>query len=42
MDEELEFHYLLVDVIIIAKGVLMHKHGTLTMEKNLQKKIQIE
>ena len=30
------------DVIIIAKDVLMHKHGTLIMEKNLLKRKLIE
>ena len=38
MEKELEYPYLLVVVIIIAKDVLMHKHGILTMEKNLRKR----
>ena len=29
---------ILVDAIIIVKDVLIHRHGTLIMEKNLQKK----
>ena len=38
MDQELEYPYLLVDVITIVKDALMKKHGIFTMEMNLHKK----